>query len=84
MWSGDDETGAEFVLKGGDGVISVSANCAPKAMSQIMKAALDGDKSTVETLNSPLKAMHDKLFVESNPIPVKYAVAKMGYGHGIR
>jgi len=85
MWSGDDETGSEFVLLGGDGVISVSANCAPKKMSQIMKAALDGDRSTVEALNSPLKGIHDKLFIESNPIPVKYAMARMGMSKpGIR
>ncbi|GMI42173.1 hypothetical protein TrCOL_g12924 [Triparma columacea] len=77
MWSGDDETGSEFVLQGGDGVISVSANVAPNAMSRIMKAALNGDRSTVEALNDPLKPVHDKLFIESNPIPVKYAMNKM-------
>ena len=50
-----------------------------------MKAALDGDRSTVEALNSPLKGIHDKLFVESNPIPVKYAMARMGMAKpGIR
>ncbi|GMI11034.1 hypothetical protein TrLO_g10682 [Triparma laevis f. longispina] len=77
MWSGDDDTGSEFVLKGGDGVISVTANLAPKRMQNIMQAALNNDKELVDKINQPLIQIHDKLFCQANPIPVKYALWKM-------
>ncbi|GMH80449.1 hypothetical protein TL16_g08552, partial [Triparma laevis f. inornata] len=78
MWSGDDGTGAEFVLKGGDGVISVTANVAPKTMQEIMLAALKKDEGKVKELNEGLLKVHDELFCQANPIPVKYALWKMG------
>ena len=78
LYSGDDETGAEFVLKGGDGVISVTTNIAPKEMHEMMMACLKKDESTANSINKPLELCHQKLFVEANPIPAKYALYKMG------
>jgi 4-hydroxy-tetrahydrodipicolinate synthase len=78
LWSGDDATGAEFVLKGGDGVISVTSNVAPKLQSEIMKAANAGDADKVKELNKPLVRLHDDIFVQPNPIPAKYALERMG------
>lgn len=78
LFSGDDNTGHDFVMLGGDGCISVTANVAPKAMHELMMAALAGDKAEVERINEPLKLLHKKLFVESNPIPAKWAVHRMG------
>ena len=78
LWSGDDDTGADFVLKGGDGIISVSANLVPQVMQNIMTAALSGDAATVATLNGPLKTLHNDIFCQPNPIPTKWALQKMG------
>lgn len=78
--SGDDATAMELILKGGKGDISVTANVAPAAMHEMCKAALAGDRETAERINDKLQALHTDLFVEANPIPVKYAVHKMGYG----
>ena len=78
--SGDDGTAMELILNGAKGDISVTANVAPKAMHEMCKAALAGDRETAERINAPLLALHNDLFVEANPIPVKYAVHKMGYG----
>ena len=78
IYSGDDETGAEFMLMGGNGVISVTNNVVPKAMSEMCAAALAGDRAKVEELNRPLQGLHKDLFVEANPIPVKWALAEMG------
>ncbi len=77
IYSGDDETGTEFMLQGGNGVISVTNNLVPKAMADMCEAALAGERSRAEELNEPLKGLHDKLFVEANPIPVKWALAEM-------
>ncbi len=85
MYSGDDATSREFLLLGGDGVISVTANVAPKQMRAMCAAALAGDQALAESLDEPLSALHQALFVEANPIPVKWAVAEMGLcGKGIR
>ncbi|MEE9424493.1 MAG: 4-hydroxy-tetrahydrodipicolinate synthase [Methylococcales bacterium] len=85
LYSGDDETGTEFMLRGGHGVISVTSNVAPKAMAAMCKAALAGDRKLAETLNQPLRGLHSKLFLEANPIPVKWALAEMKLiPHGIR
>lgn len=85
LYSGDDETGTEFMLRGGHGVISVTANVAPKIMSQMCEAAIAGDRARAEELNEPLTGLHSKLFVEANPIPVKWVLAEMGLmGHSIR
>lgn len=85
LYSGDDETGTEFMLRGGHGVISVTANVTPKAMSEMCDAALSGDREKAEELNRPLLGLHTNLFVEANPIPVKWALAEMKMmGHSIR
>lgn len=78
IYSGDDATGMEFMLMGGNGVISVTNNVAPAAMAQLCEAALQGDRKKAEELNQPLMALHNDLFVEANPIPVKWALNEMG------
>ena len=78
FYSGDDGTGTEFMLRGGHGVISVTTNVAPKAMSDMCDAALAGNRELAERLNQPLTGLHDKLFLEANPIPVKWALYEMG------
>jgi 4-hydroxy-tetrahydrodipicolinate synthase len=85
LFSGDDATGCEFMLLGGDGVISVTSNVAPRRMREMCIAALEGDRETAEAINAKLDPLHHKLFVESSPIPVKWAVAEMGLAsRGIR
>lgn len=78
LFSGDDETGTEFMLQGGHGVISVTTNVAPKAMATMCAAALAGDRDTAEAINRPLLGLHKNLFLEANPIPVKWALTEMG------
>ena len=78
LYSGDDASGTEFMLRGGHGVISVTANVAPKAMAAMCAAALAGDREQAENINQPLLGLHKNLFLQSNPIPVKWAVYKMG------
>lgn len=78
LFSGDDETGTEFMLQGGHGVISVTTNVAPKAMASMCAAALAGDRDTAEAINRPLLGLHKNLFLEANPIPVKWALTEMG------
>lgn len=85
FYSGDDATACEFCLYGGNGVISVTANVAPRLMAEMTAAAMVGDRSRAEAINDQLAALHTALFVESNPIPVKWAVHEMGLIHsGIR
>ena len=84
-YTGDDGTAAAFLLMGGHGVVSVTANVAPSAMSALCRAALAGDAAAVRRINDPLLALHRDLFVEANPIPVKWALAEMGrIGPGLR
>jgi 4-hydroxy-tetrahydrodipicolinate synthase len=78
IYSGDDATALALILLGGHGVISVTANVAPKAMHQMCAAALVGDLKKARELNLRLFPLHQKLFVEANPIPVKWALAEMG------
>ncbi len=78
VFSGDDALAAEAILHGAKGDISVTANVAPAAMHAMCHAALSGDRTRTESLNEPLKALHKALFIESNPIPVKWAVARLG------
>ncbi|WJW76204.1 4-hydroxy-tetrahydrodipicolinate synthase [Thiohalobacter sp. IOR34] len=78
LYSGDDATAREFMLRGGKGVISVTANVAPRAMREMCAAALAGDRTRAEALDAPLQALHRDLFVEANPIPVKWALYEMG------
>ena len=85
LYSGDDATARDFMLAGGDGVISVTANAAPRAMADMCGAALAGDSARAAERDAPLAALHDALFVESNPIPVKWALNRMNrIGGGIR
>lgn len=85
LYSGDDATAREFMLRGGDGVISVTANVAPAAMHRMCEAALAGDAVQAQQIDSALQGLHRDLFIESNPIPVKWALAEMGMiGEGIR
>src|SRR5690242_8030217 len=78
IYSGDDATCLAVILLGGHGVISVTANVAPKLMHQMCAAALVGDVKKARELNYRLFPLHQKLFVEANPIPVKWALAQMG------
>ena len=78
--TGDDATAMEFILLGGKGDISVTANVAPAIMHQMCKAALAGDRNLAEQLNDKVKLLNSKLFIQANPIPVKWLLHKMGYG----
>ncbi|KAL7520629.1 hypothetical protein ACHAWX_005769 [Stephanocyclus meneghinianus] len=78
LFSGDDGSTDQFVLAGGDGCISVTANVAPSQMHQLMMAALKKDKAEVERINAPLKTLHSDEFCEANPIPIKWAVKRIG------
>lgn len=85
MYTGDDATAMECILLGAKGDISVTANVAPKAMHAMCAAALAGDRSKAEELDAPLRGLHQHLFCEANPIPVKWALAEMGLmGHTLR
>ncbi len=76
--SGDDATATEFILRGGDGVISVAANVVPKAMHMLCRLALNGDRKAAIRVDRGLVDLYDQLFTESNPIPVKWALKEMG------
>jgi len=76
--SGDDATAREALGIGARGVISVTANVAPRAMSDMVAAALTGDQSRAGQLDAPLAGLHRELFVEANPIPAKWVLAQMG------
>ncbi|MCB1798680.1 MAG: 4-hydroxy-tetrahydrodipicolinate synthase [Gammaproteobacteria bacterium] len=78
VYSGDDATAREAILLGADGDISVTANIAPAAMHAMCAAALAGDSARAEQLDAPLAGLHRDLFLEANPIPVKWALAEMG------
>jgi len=78
VYSGNDDTALALMLLGGHGVISVTANVAPRPMSELCAAALAGDFVRARAINDRLLPLHFKLFVEANPIPVKWALARMG------
>ncbi|MDD5033498.1 MAG: 4-hydroxy-tetrahydrodipicolinate synthase [Methylococcaceae bacterium] len=85
LYSGDDASGCEFCLQGGKGVISVTANVAPRLMHEMVFAAIAGERDLAMRLNAKLTGLHKALFTESNPIPVKWAVCEMGLmARGIR
>ncbi len=85
IYSGEDATGLAMILLGGHGVISVTANVAPKLMHEMCAAARKGDVTTARAINMKLLMLHQRLFVEANPIPAKWALAQMGLiGPGIR
>jgi 4-hydroxy-tetrahydrodipicolinate synthase len=78
IYSGDDPTAIALMLCGGAGNISVTANVAPKAMHALCAAAMAGDIATAVAINNKVMGLHAKLFVEPNPVPVKWALAEMG------
>ncbi|MBT8441668.1 MAG: 4-hydroxy-tetrahydrodipicolinate synthase [Gammaproteobacteria bacterium] len=78
LYSGDDASAREFMLAGGHGVVSVTSNVAPEAMARMCDAAVGGDSAGAAELDAPLADLHRDLFVESNPIPVKWALERMG------
>ena len=78
VYSGDDPTAVALMLCGGQGNVSVTANVAPKQMAQLCKAAIAGDAKTAMEIQRRLMPVHKHLFVEANPIPVKWAMARMG------
>jgi 4-hydroxy-tetrahydrodipicolinate synthase len=82
IYSGEDSTALALILLGGHGVISVTANVAPKLMHQMCAAALVGDVKKARDLNLKLLPLHQRLFIEANPIPVKWAMAEMGLIEG--
>lgn len=85
LYSGDDATALDLMLHGASGVISVTANVAPSKMHALCEAALKGDSKKATELNQELYLLHQSLFVESNPIPTKWALQMMGkIGTGIR
>lgn len=78
IFSGDDATAMELILAGAKGDISVTANVAPKAMHEMCAAALRGARAEAEALNASVELLHQRLFLESNPIPAKWALQEMG------
>jgi len=85
IYTGDDATSCEFCLLGGNGTITVTGNVAPKLVHNMITAAIQGDRALAESIDVKLTALHQHLFIQSNPIPVKWAVAEMGLmGKGIR
>ncbi len=78
VYSGDDATAYQLMLAGGKGNISVTANVAPKQMSELCRLAMAGEAQAAKELNDSLMPLHEKLFVEANPIPVKWALYEMG------
>ena len=85
LYSGDDPTAVELILLGGKGNISVTANVAPRAMSDMCSAAMRGEAAIARAINDRMMPLHKNLFIEANPIPVKWALNEMGMmADGIR
>lgn len=80
--SGDDSITHELICKGAEGVISVTSNCCPKEMSDMVNLSLEGKKEEASKINDMLMPLFKDLFIESNPIPIKYVMGKIGYGNG--
>jgi 4-hydroxy-tetrahydrodipicolinate synthase len=78
IFSGDDPTAIALMLLGGHGNISVTANVAPRQMSELCRAAIEGDAKTARAIHLKLLSLHKNLFIESNPIPVKWALQELG------
>ena len=78
IYSGDDATAMELILAGGQGNISVTANVAPTQVAQLCEFALAGDRGAAERINNSLSALNEALFLEANPIPVKWALQQQG------
>jgi len=85
VYSGDDATAMDLMLNGAKGTISVTANVAPLKMHELCDAAIKGDKALADSINADLMPLHKNLFLEANPIPVKWALYEMGWiSSGIR
>lgn len=85
LFSGDDNTAANYILSGGGGVMSVTANIAPRQMQRMAAAALDGNEDEARRLDAELHPFHSAQSLQSNPIPVKWALADEGrIGHALR
>ena len=78
LYSGDDPTSTQFILNGGAGTISVTANVVPERISKICESALNGEEKKSTELNDELAALNSALFIESNPIPVKWVLNRLG------
>jgi len=81
--SGDDAFTPAVIRSGGDGVISVASNCVPRKMSDLVSLLLSGDNSSADKLIAELAPIFELLFIETNPIPIKYIMYKLGYGSGV-
>ena len=85
VYSGDDATAMDLLLAGGKGNVSVTANVAPRAMADLCRLAIAGDREAASKINEQLMPLNRRLFLEANPIPVKWALNRMGLiGEGIR
>ncbi|BCG63694.1 MAG: 4-hydroxy-tetrahydrodipicolinate synthase [Methyloprofundus sp.] len=85
LYTGDDASSCEFCLLGGNGSITVSGNVAPRLVHNMITAAINDDRETATSVDANLRGLHKHLFIQSNPIPVKWAVAELGLmGQGIR
>jgi len=85
IYTGDDATSREFCLLGGNGTITVTGNVAPKLVHEMIVAAMAGDNEIATAIDEKLRALHKHLFIQANPIPVKWALAEMGLmAKGIR
>ena len=82
LYSGDDFTALSFIEQGGHGVVTVSGNVVPRQMARMCQLALDGNSDEAKAIDDSLQPLNKMLFVESNPIPVKWAVAEMGLMEG--
>jgi len=80
--SGDDALTSWLIGKGGDGVISTTSNCVPGRMTELVRSLLNGDRAAAERIDRELAPLFECLFMETNPIPIKYVMSKMGYGAG--
>lgn len=78
LYSGDDSTAMAFMLCGGDGVVTVTGNVAPKKFAAMCRCALDGDVKGARKLNDELQALHRDMFCESSPAPAKWALKRLG------
>lgn len=78
IYSGDDASAMELMLNGARGVVSVTANVAPRSMHEMCEAATAGDRAKASAINEQLSGLHETLFVEANPIPVKWVLYEMG------
>ncbi len=80
LLTGDDSTTCDFILRGGHGAISVTANVVPAKMAKMCRLASEGKEQEARRVDAEIAGLHRLLFIESNPIPVKWAVAQMGFG----